>query len=174
MPTKGPILASAGVSMHSRWAQLSLLRPRPLFSFLLLVTVIGLPLRRWRRRRRLVILTHFQPWILSHVWPFHREIPRWTCISRSRTCIWLVFFTCMQAHTVNCSRLTVIKFFLFCRRSSCPLFFSPLLIRDKFFFAEQSTSSFICIYLDDIQICSVSWYLTFYWSDKIYSRKIQK
>jgi len=120
MPTKGSILASAGVSMHSRWAQLSLLRPRPLFSFLLLVTVIGLPLRR-RRRRRLVILTHFQPWILSHVWPFHRESPCWTCISRSRTCIWLVFFTCMQAHTV-----------LFCRRSLVLSSFLPFLFEINF------------------------------------------
>lgn len=28
MPTRGPIIASAGFSMHSRWAQLSLLHPR--------------------------------------------------------------------------------------------------------------------------------------------------
>lgn len=157
MSTRGSIVASAYISMHSRWAQLSLLHPRPLFFFLLLVTVIGLPLKL-ARRRRLVILTHFQLWILSHVWPFHRESPRRTCISRSRTCIWLVFLMCMQAHAVTCSWLTVAKFFLFSQRISCPLSLCPLLVRDKFFFAEH-LPPVLRVYTWMTREFAVFWYL---------------
>ena len=128
--SRDSIVASAGVSMHSRWVQLSLLHPRErsfLFSF------------SWSAFLSTsqdddVILTHFQPWILSHVWPFHHECPRRTCISRSWTCIWLVFLMCMQAYTFTCSRLTVAKFFLF-SRIFCLLFLSLLLVQGKFFFA---------------------------------------
>lgn len=150
MPTRGPIIASAGVSMHSRWAQLSLLHPWPVLSF-------SSP-RDCNRKALLsdsrdddnddsLYLHTSNPEILSHVWPFHRENPRRTCISRSRTCIWLVFLMRMQAHAVTCSRLTVAKFFLFSQRISGPLFFSPLLVQDNFFFADRlPLVLYVCIW----------------------------
>lgn len=157
MPTRGSIIASAGVSMHSRWAQLSLLHPRK-------IALSFSPLRDCNRpssqpremtttTATMTRYTYTLPALNSFVclaFPSH-ESPRQTCISRSRTYMHLTRLSHVHASARgHLQPANGREIFLILSAES--LAFSSFLP----FLLEINLSSSSISYLDDTRVRSVS------------------